>query len=125
MNASRLVSSCGPGSGGGGQELTARDKRQQEAPAGQLPRCLQDGVCPRIFIDEAKIELTSPHNSIKNQVRLFEVHMAQVVHIVHDVHVFHVIDDVLQSPGDAGDAGIEGHYRSEGLMGLGIFVSDG
>ncbi len=82
------------------QKLTPRDKVKRKERAEGLLRRLRDGLGPRIFVDESKLELTPYLNSTKD--RVIEAH-----------------------PGDAGDAGINQRRRSQGLMVLGVFISDG
>ncbi len=49
------------------QTLTPRKKRQRAAPVGQSLQPRQDELGPRIFVEEAKIELTPNLNSTKNR----------------------------------------------------------
>ncbi len=82
------------------QKLTPHDKvKHKECAEGLLWR-LWDGLGPRIFVNESKLELTPYLNSTKDRV-------------------------MEANPGDTGDAGINQCHRSEGLMMLGVFISDG
>ncbi len=49
------------------QKLTPRDKEQRKLHAEGLLRCLWDGLGPKIFLDEAKMELNPYLNSTKDR----------------------------------------------------------
>ncbi len=82
------------------QKLTARDKNKRLEQARGLLQQLRDRLRAQIFVDEVHFELNLYLNSTKD----------------------HIIEAVT---GDARDAGINAHCRNEGLMILGVFVSDG
>ncbi len=82
------------------QKLTRADKLKRLERGSRLLRRLHDGVGPRIFLDEARFELNPYFNSTKDRV-------------------------MEARAGDAGNAGINKCRWTQGLMVLGVFLSDG